>query len=187
MRAPMSKAASPLELEYVREPDVPERLDRELRELISGCFPQPRNAFFSERRYALEMPGHRYLLRDEQGRLVGHLAIHEKRLSVDTLELSVGGVAEVCVHESQRGRGHARRLLERAHEDLRARGVPFAVLFGEAELYISSGYLPLTAPIRRFDPETQRYETAPSRVALHRPLLGQAWPEGLIDLRGPMF
>jgi hypothetical protein len=58
---PPSPATQPLHVAYVREPDVSEQLDRELRELISGCFPQPRTPFFRERRYAHEMPLHRDL------------------------------------------------------------------------------------------------------------------------------
>jgi len=183
----MPPAASLLCFEHVREPDVSDSLDHELRELLSGCFPQPQNAFFRERRFATEMPRRRYLLRGEAGRLLGHVAVHDKVLSVGALELRVGGIAEVCVHASQRGQGHAKQLLDQAHQSLQEQGVPYALLFGEALLYTSSGYLPLTAPIRRFDPLTQTYETAVMRVALYKPLAGQPWPEGPIDLRGPMF
>ena len=183
----MPPAAASLRLEYAREPDVSELLDRELRELISGCFPQPHNAFFRERRYAHELPLHRYMLRGDDARLLAHLAVHEKRVSIGETELMVGGMAEVCVHESQRGQGHARRLLGEAHRGLRERGIEFALLFGEPELYVSSGYLPLLASIRRFDPAAQSFLTAISRVALCKPLTERAWPDGPIDLRGPMF
>jgi predicted acetyltransferase len=180
-------AASPLRLEYVREPDVSELLDGELREFISSCFPQPQNAFFRDRRYAQEMPRHRYLLRDESGRLLGHLAVHDKLVGVGEADLRVGGMAEMCVHESQRGLGRAKELLSQAHRGLQQQGVAFSLLFGEPELYTSSGYLPLLAPVRRFVPAEQAFETGPLRVALHRPLTDRPWPEGPIDLRGPMF
>jgi hypothetical protein len=89
-------SAHPLRVEYCREPDVSEGLDRELRELIAGCFPQP-------------------------------------------------------------------------------------------ELYTSSGCRPLDAAIRRFNPAEQAFETGPIRVALYKPLTERAWPQGPVDLRGPMF
>ena len=184
---PLPPTAQPLLVEYAREPEISEQLDRELRELISGCFPQPRNAFFRERRYAHEMPLHRYLMRDGTGRLRGHLAVHEKVIAVAGADLAVGGMAEMCVHESQRGGGRAKELLAHAHRGLQAQGIGFAFLFGEPELFLSSGYRALDAPIRRFNPAEQAFETGPMRVALYKPLTDRAWPEGPIDLRGPTF
>jgi predicted N-acetyltransferase YhbS len=174
-------------LEYVREPDVSPAQDRELRELISGCFDQPHNAFFMERRYAQEMPLHRYMLRSAAGRLVAHVAVHEKVISVAEAEVRVGGIAEVCVHESARGRGHVQSLLEQAHRGLVERGIEFAFLFGDSEIYASSGYRAIPASIARFNPTTQCVEVAPSPSALVRPLGDRAWPAGPVDLRGPMF
>ena len=173
--------------EYIREPAVSERVDAELRELISGCFTQPSNAFFRERRYAHEMPLHRYLLRDSRERLVAHVAVHEKRVGVGDVDIIIGGIAEVCVHETQRGRGVARQLLDEAHRGLVLEGINFALLFGEMRLYASSGYQPLAAVIRRLDIATQRFESAPSQLALYKPLSERPWPEGAVDLRGPMF
>ncbi len=39
---PTSAAAHPLRVDYVREPDVSELLDRDLHEPIAGCCEQPR-------------------------------------------------------------------------------------------------------------------------------------------------
>src|SRR4051812_7651515 len=173
-------AAPLLPLEYAEEPDVSEALDRELRELISGAFNQPHNLFFKQRRYAQEMPRHRYLLRSLDGRLVAHLAVHDKVVSVTGEAVAIGGIAEVCVHESARGRGHVRRLLERAHHGLVERGVDFAFLFGDSNIYGSSGYQPITALIRCFNPTSQAFEEAPIPSALVKPLGSRPWPAGPI-------
>jgi predicted acetyltransferase len=173
--------------EYVREPDVSAALDRELCELISGAFNQPHNAFFQVRRYAQEMPRHRYLFRSREGRLVAHLAVHDKVLGVAGTDLPIGGMAEVCVHEAARGRGLVRQLLARAHQELQDRAVEFAFLFGDPKIYGSSGYHGVAAPIRHYDPLTRRFEVAPNPLALVKPLGARAWPEGPIDLRGPLF
>ena len=187
MRAPMPDAQASLRLEYAREPDVSSQLDRELRELISSCFDQPHNAFFRERRYAQEMPMHRFMLRSEGGPLVAHLAVHEKRIAVAGTELQVGGMAEACVHHSQRGQGHLRRLLGLAHEQLLERGIEHALLLGEHAIYASSGYRPLEASVRRFDPKSQRCEDGKLAVALYKSLTEKPWPAGPVDLRGPLF
>ncbi|HTA88282.1 MAG TPA: GNAT family N-acetyltransferase [Polyangiaceae bacterium] len=183
----MPRADSTLRLEHVREPDVSTALDRELIELISGCFDQPHNAFFRERRYAQELPRHRYILRSVEGQLVAHLAVHEKVVGVGGADVAVGGMAEVCVRPEQRGRGHVHRLLEEAHHGLLERGVLFAVLFGDSKIYGSSGYRPISATIARLDPATQRVEVAPHPSALVRALADRPWPDGPVDLRGPLF
>lgn len=183
----MPRTESSVRLEYVREPDVSAALDRELIELISGCFDQPHNAFFRERRYAQELPRHRYLLRSIEGQLVAHLGVHEKVLGVGNADVAVGGMAEVCVRPAQRGQGHVHRLLEEAHRGLLERGVLFAILFGDSKIYGSSGYQSLSAPISRLDPTTQRVDTAPHPSALVRALADRPWPDGPVDLRGPLF
>jgi predicted N-acetyltransferase YhbS len=187
MRAPMPKASALLRLEYAREPDVSHVLDAELRELISGCFDQPHNAFFRERRYAQEMPLYRFIGRSEDGVLAAHLAVHEKRVTVAGAPLMVGGMAEVCVRSSQRGHGYMHRLLERAHRQLVENGIEHALLFGEPALYASSGYLPLSATVRRVDPKTRTVQDGVMAALLHRSLTDEPWPAGPIDLCGPIF
>ncbi len=177
----------PPRLEYVREPAVSEELDRELRELISSAFFEPHNAFFQERRYAQEMPRHRFLVRSAEGRLVAHLAVHEKVISVAGADVAIGGMAEVCVHESARGRGYVRLLLEQAHRELLESDIGFAFLFGDANIYGSSGYRHVLSPIRRLNHLTHDYETSVRQDALVKPLAAAEWPEGPIDLRGPFF
>jgi predicted acetyltransferase len=96
-------------------------------------------------------------------------------------------MAEICVHPTQRGRGHVHQLLEAAHQALRERGAFFAVLFGDSKIYRSSGYRPISATIARLDPTTQRVEVAPHPSALVRALADRPWPDGPVDLRGPLF
>ena len=183
----MPDATAPLRFEYAREPNVTAELDRELRELISSCFDQPHNAFFRERRYAQEMPSHRFMLRRQGGPLVGHIATHEKLISVAGAELQIGGIAEVCVHLSERGQGHFRRLLAHAHEQLAEQGIEYTVLLWEPAVYASSGYRPLDVSVRRFDPETQSFEHGILAVAPYKTLTEKPWPAGPVDLRGPLF
>ncbi|HEX3773009.1 MAG TPA: GNAT family N-acetyltransferase [Polyangiaceae bacterium] len=176
-----------LRFEYAREPDISAELDRELIELISSCFDQPHNAFFKARRYAQEQPLHRYMLRAANGQLAAHLAVHEKTISVAGEDVAIGGIAEVCVCVSERGRGHVRHLLERAHRGLRERGIEFSFLFGDPSIYGSSGYVHVQAPIRRLNHLTKHFEISPSQFALVKSLGARAWPEGWVDLRGPLF
>lgn len=184
---PMLPDVTAPRLEYVREPAVSPELDSELCALISGCFTSPEDAFLKHQRWVHEMPQHRYLLREEGGRLVAHAAVHEKRVGVGEQELLVGGIAEVCVLESQRGRGYVRRLLEAAHAGLLERGIDFALLIGKFDVYRSSGYRRVVAPVRRLNHRTQVIEVSVLDNVLYRQLTEKPWPPGPVDLRGPLF
>lgn len=96
----------------IDDSDVDDRLDREIRELLSACFIKPGDEVFRDRRYFTEMPSRRWLLRDE-GRLVAHVAVHERTIE-DGIRML--GIAEVCVTPTHRGRGLMQGLLKAVHE-----------------------------------------------------------------------
>jgi len=160
--------------------------DARLRALLSACFTDP---CFRVRRFCHEMPGYRWLVTDPAtGGWVAHLAGHDKVIGHPGGELRIFGVAEVCVLPDHRGRGHVRGLLAAAHSWASARRFPFAMLFGRREVYESSGYVAVDNPIRRLQNDGS-WDLTPMKFAMARPLLDSAppWPDGLIDLRGPLF
>ena len=167
---------------YVYDPSVTDDLDWELRVLLASCFPGP---MFRTKRYNAELPAHRWLIRDDDGRLAAHLALHDKWIRVNGSFLRVGGVAEVCVHPAHRRQGHAGRLLQTAHSWMRAEGITHSILFGRVEIYGSKGYRRVEAPCRRF--ETGTWTDTPCEHFLACPLAGLPWPDGPVDLRGPAF
>jgi predicted acetyltransferase len=78
---------------------------------------------------------------ERRGRAVGHLAIYERDIKIGKEALRVGLLGEIAIAADRRGAGLARRLVREAHEDLRARSIPFSILFAfEPCLYVSSGY-----------------------------------------------
>jgi predicted N-acetyltransferase YhbS len=78
-------------------------------------------------------------------------------------------------------------LLSHAHEQLLERGIEHALLLGEPAIYGSSGYRPLDASIRRFEPKTQSFEDSKLACALYKLLTEKPWPTGPVDLCGPLF
>jgi predicted N-acetyltransferase YhbS len=170
---------------HLPDSEVDDALDAELRALLCACFTKPEDRVFETRRYFTEPPAHRWLALDGE-RLVGHVAAHDKQVGSTHGDLRVLGVAEVCVAPTHRRMGLTRLMLEALHQFGVANAFDFAVLFGRAELYASSGYLPITNTIRVTPPE------GPARIAIHeeamcRALSGTGWPKGPIDLRGPVF
>ena len=135
------------------------------------------------------MPSRRWLARDDEGRLVAHLALHDKIIGTTAGEICtpVGGIAEVCVVEARRGQGLVRRLLAEGDGWMTGQGMPFGTLLGDPRVYGSSGYLGVDNPIRHLDPKTGNWLVETMTNFLVKPLGPIPWPEGEIDLRGPKF
>jgi hypothetical protein len=180
------EAETGVAVEYYREPAVSWALDRELRTLLSACFRSAASQMFSCRRYCYELPLHRWVLRDAERRLVAHLALHDKQIVAEGAPLRVGGISEVCVLPSQRRRGHVKGLLSLAHALCAKERIEHTLLFGDLEVYASSGYtlLPGTAVVLHAD--TLMSQSAPSCL-LWRASSGTSWPAGEVDLCGPAF
>ena len=86
-----------------------------------------------------------YLL-EEDGTLVSHIQVVEKRLRTAAGPQSTAGIANVATHPSHRGRGYATRLLEKAMRDYAAKGFPLTALVtdfasGPQRIYRRLGYV----------------------------------------------
>lgn len=175
-------------IEYVADSAVDDALDRELRGLLSTCFTKPQDHVFKSRRFFNQPPAHRWLIRDEAGRLAAHLALHEKRLrAADGREFLVGGVAEVCVHPSSQGRGHVKQLVGAAHRWMTDAGFAFSVLSGNPRYYGSSGYRVVENLYRDGADSSGATVRVKSEGAMVVALSDQAWPEGEAHIPGPSF
>ncbi len=173
---------------HIADDQVDARLDARLRELLCACFTQPQDAVFRARRFFIQPPGHRWCLEDGATGILGaHVAVHDRLLKSGERRFPLAGIAEVCVRPAFRGRGWARLLLREAHAFMAARGAAFAMLFGRAEVYRSSGYVPVDNPLRFFNHLTQAWRTEVKQGAMARPLSDLAWPSGELDLGGPVF
>ncbi|MGF1727642.1 GNAT family N-acetyltransferase [Photobacterium nomapromontoriensis] len=129
-----------MHFQYIKDTDVSEALDRQIRRLLSTCFVKGDDAeIFSRQRYYNEMPQHRYMLW-ENNDLVAHIAVHDKQVFVNGSSQPICGIAEVCVHPEHRGKGAVKQLLGKIHHARIANGDAFSILFGDEEVYASSGY-----------------------------------------------
>jgi GNAT superfamily N-acetyltransferase len=150
-----------MKIQFLEEP-VDEKLDAELRELLTECFGHG----FSEKRFATEMPRYRWIARDDDGQLIAHVAAHEKSFLIGGLAIPMAGIAEVCVHPSHRSRGLMREMLNIAHVWL-AESFDYAALFGVLEVYQSSGYA--LRYVNHNDERVISILVRPLRGALHFP------------------
>ena len=181
----MSVASHPSPVIYRPDAGLTNEEDLRLRRLLCRCFPY--RPAFRRRRYLHDTPPqHRWFIVAEDGTLAGHAAVYDKTILVGGREERIGGVAEVCVAPAYRGRGHLKALLSAVHAFLRREGIPFSLLFGRPELYRSSGYRPIAAPIRSTDPFFRWWNPFKGTPMVHL-VCGRPWPGGLIDLCGPTF
>lgn len=169
----------------IRDENVSPALDRELRDLLVLCFPETA-PIFSRQRFYQEPPQLRWCVYND-GTLVAHTALHLKKLKTDAGIFDMGGIAEVCVHPDYRGQGLVKVLMKKCDGYLREHSIPFAMLFGETKVYSSSGYKPAVNKIRFFDPQTEQWKVQPHPHAHYKELGVTNWPDGVVDICGPMF
>mgnify|MGYP003625087740 CR=1 FL=1 len=129
-----------MNIQYIKDSDVTAVLDKKIRTLLSGCFVKNQDAeIFSRQRFYNEMPAHRYILWDKE-HLIAHIAVHDKNVLVDGIEYAISGIAEVCVEANYRKQGLVKTLLTHVHQDRMQYGDAYSILFGDTEIYASSGY-----------------------------------------------
>lgn len=165
----------PLTPSYIRDAQVDDALDAELRALLTRCFGKS----FEHKRYEHEMPPHRLLVRDE-GALAAHVAVHEKVLKSDGAALPFLGIAEVCVALSYRGRGLVREMIRELEAHFE--GFPFAILLGDPRVYGSSGYKTVGNVHFPFEKTGQ-----PNTGVMVKALGSQSWPLDEVTIEGPPF
>ncbi|MDR3402182.1 MAG: GNAT family N-acetyltransferase [Chthoniobacter sp.] len=158
--------------------------DRQLRSLLFSCFSF--NPVFLARRYFIQRPGHRWFAKSSAGDIVAHAALHERTIGAESEDLLIGGIAEVCVATNHRGLGISKELLQSIDQWLKGRGIAFAMLFGQPQVYASSGYVPIQNKLRAKN-LLSRYANPFCGTPMIKSLSQTSWPRGTIDLRGPTF
>lgn len=171
---------------YLPDSTVDADIDRQIRDLLTTCFIKAEDDVFHHRRYFKEPYPNRWIIRDDEMALVAHVGVHEKKIQAPGQTHRFGGIAEVCVHPDHRGQGYVKAMLAVIHPWLTERGFEFAVLFGDPEVYGSSGYTVVDNLIMDVDPKSPDSPREPV-TAMVRPLGKAAWPDGEVYLPGLHF
>jgi predicted acetyltransferase len=171
-------------IKYIEDKKIDELLDQKLRNLLAVCF--TRDPKFKKQRYNHELPQHRWYMKNGE-QVIANVALHAKTISTVEGEIKIGGIAEVAVHPDYRGRGYVKIMLRQIHDWLKQSNYPFAMLFGDYKVYSSSGYVNIDNELKYFDTEQKQWRVKKIQSAMICPLAEKKWPEGLINLNGPMF
>jgi len=171
-------------IKFIEDTEVDAGLNRKLIKILSVCFDdQP---VFKQRRYYKEMPGCRWYI-EENEQIIAHTALHEKNILLDSRLLKICGIAEVCVLPEYRGKGLVKLILKKIDQWLIDNNYKYAMLFGDENVYSSSGYFNIDNEIKYVDYETKETKTEIIKCAMVKKLSEEPWPAGLVDLMGPTF
>lgn len=85
------------------ESEVTPALDRELIHLLSTCFTKPGDEVFRRRRYYIEPPTYRWIMRNAGGDLIAHAAAHDREAVVFPQQPDKGGGEAAGPTDSEQG------------------------------------------------------------------------------------
>ena len=129
------------------------------------------------------VPG-RILIAREAQRVVGHLAVYQRQVKIGDEVLEIGMIGAVAVAPDHRRRGYCRRLLLRAHDYLRARSIPFSILFAfESRVYLSSGCRLMQNQTHFLDVDGA-WKSFVNRGSMYTELSERPWPNRVLELGG---
>jgi GNAT acetyltransferase-like protein len=115
------------------------------------------------------------LLLKDGSRVVGHLAVYERRIRIGEDTVLIGLLGEIATATDRRRTGLARLLIGHAHEHLQAKAIPFSILFAfEPRIYLQTTLIDADGQSRTFV----------FRGSMYAELLEDVWPNLPIDLCG---
>jgi GNAT superfamily N-acetyltransferase len=171
----------------VAEAEIGSDLSGRLQSLLQTCFPgYPSRSYF-------KLPPHfRYLAMTGSGGVAAQMGVEFRVIRVGDIVVRTFGVVDLCVGESQRSRGLAGRLLAEVTELARSCGMAFIVLFADDDrLYVRNGWARVTnrcSWVKIDDHVTLGLaRRADPGAMMVKAVVGQAWPEGDVDLLGHLF
>lgn len=172
-------------VEHMPDSSVTAQDDQRLRDLLCLCYTGPQDHVFKQRRYFDQPPQERWIIRDGD-RIIAHNALHVKKVHAGGQTWKVAGVAEMAVHPDYRGKGLALAVLRAGDQWAKAQGLDAVLVPGGSTMYEKNGYVSLRRPliITPHNSSIEKTETWDLRVLLFK---DKSWPEGPVDLKGPLF
>jgi len=172
----------------VADDAVCENLDRRIRDTLVACFPADAEHFSRDRSWHTR-PAWVVVTLDSDGMVVAHCAMVERAVAVGGhARVTVAGVQGFSVMPGWRGTGLSDRIMERAIEEARWRGVDAGLLFCLPELekvYARTGWRTLDAAVFMRDDNGAPTPIPGKNIAMAIPLGISSFPPGDIDLLGP--
>jgi hypothetical protein len=175
-----------MEITVLDETDIPLELDAQIRTDLCLCFPDDAEIYRQTRAWHGAVPAYTVIGR-EAGRVVSHVGVVDRMITVGGAPLRVAGVESVYVLPQYRGQRRSRPVLVTAIAEAARRQLDCGLLFCLPELaqvYTGCSWQALgPRPIIRVE-DGRELPLPAKNIALFHPLRVRELPQGLIHLGG---
>ncbi|WP_028731503.1 GNAT family N-acetyltransferase [Rhizobium leguminosarum] len=172
----------------VPEYEIDTRTATQIVALLDESFPDT----FDGRTYFKQLPHFRYLAFEGET-VIGQAGVDHRVIRVGGKFTRIFGIIDLCVTPARRGVGLAADLLKQVERRAATSNVDFLVLMGDVDtLYIANGFQHVAPAMTKWlaveDVESVAViERDLSDCFLIKPLKGENWPVGQIDMVGYLF
>jgi len=176
-----------MEIEIVKEIEMPDAIDQSVRDGLCRCFPPDREIFSKSRGWHGSMPAWNVIMEDA-GKVVAHVGIIDRVIRAGNQKLRVAGIQNVFVLPEYRGHGLSDRImdacmLEAARLDFDT-GLLYCVPALE-KVYARCGWKLLPKElIIRIDEHGGEVALPDKNIAMFHPLKVLKFPAGTVHLQG---
>lgn len=172
----------------ITEYEIDTKTATQIVALLDESFPDT----FDGRTYFKQLPHFRYLV-FERETLIAQLGVDHRVIRAGGKIIRIFGIIDLCVTPAHRGFGLAANLLKQVESLAGASNVDFLVLMGDVDtLYVANGFHHVHPAITKWlaveDVESVSViERDLEDCFLVKPLRGENWPAGQIDMLGYLF
>ncbi len=172
----------------LEEADMPADLDLAIRDILVECFPHNADHYARTRDWH-SAPSWSVVGLEPDGTVAAHCAMVERTVEVaGNRRVTVAGVQGFSVRPGLRGTGFSDRLMKRALDEARSRGIDAGLLFCLPKLeavYGRMGWRTVHYPVTTRDESGNPVPLPEKNIAMVIPLNIEEFPEGTVDLLGP--
>lgn len=168
-------------IERLAEWDISALDEAAIAALLARCF----TTDFGGRSYFTHHHHLRLIVRGDG--IIGHIALVLRSVQLGASRITVAGLAEVATDPAHRGQGIAAGLLQAAIEAAKESPAEYLLLFGVAKVYSAAGFHTVANHLTHVAVDGSRVVIKGDDNLMVLPLRDTPWPEGPVDLRGPVF
>ena len=177
-------------IKIIQNRDVTPELDQAIRNGLVECYPEDRDFFSAQRSWHSE-PEWIVCAAAIGGIVAAHLAVVERRVlsGHEAVPVNIAGIQSVFACSPWRKTGLIDRVMERATEEFRRRGLDAGLLFClpvlAEKVYRRLGWEQLDVTAFMTNGSGERVPIPGKNVAMALPVCMKEFPAGDIDLCGP--
>ncbi len=174
-------------IEQVAEIDISSNTHLHIHQLLSSCF----SGYPKNRSYFKQLPHFRLLVKNED-KLIGHVAIDHRLVSIDTDVFRIFGLADLCVNEAFQSKNIATRMLNHLDDLAKKSGIDYILLFtNQQSFYEKNGFSSVDNVCRWVFINDDRTLGVSQRklgkTIMIKSYSDKKWSNGLLDLMGHIF